>query len=134
MNVPPFKLQKALLDQIMTIMDQGWLGDEAMNLFVCLLNNFFYTGCPREKKIPKVFALYTHSIQVLVSEREWYVQDDAEALKFYKEDEREVANKSLRWYALEYKGTLQRLLDLFCNDGYDSLKYIIYPLNLGGHH
>ena len=60
LDVPPFKLQKASLHWIMTTKDKGWLGDEAMNLFVCLLNNFLYHSHVVRKKLPKVYALYTH--------------------------------------------------------------------------
>ena len=72
----------------MTTKDEGWLGDEAMNLFVSLLNNYLYTNWADGKKLPKVYAFYTHSTQVLLPEREWYEKDAEEALEFYKDDER----------------------------------------------
>ena len=53
LDVSPLKLQKASLHRIMTTKDKGWLCDDAMNLFVCLLNNFLYHSCEVGKKTTK---------------------------------------------------------------------------------
>ena len=53
---------------------------------------------------------------------------------FYKDNEREVENRCFKWCTMEHKGNLEKLLDLFCEDQFHSLKHIIYPLNLGDFH
>ena len=98
----------------MTTKDKGWLGNEAMNLFVCLLNNFLYHSRQVGKKLPKVYALSTHSTHVLLPEKEWYVEAE-EALEFYK-DHREVASWCHWWYTQQYMGFIAKLLDLFPDD------------------
>ena len=40
----------------------------------------------------------------------------------------------LWWYTLEYKGALEKLFDMFCENNFKSLECIVFPLNIGGSH
>jgi len=113
--------------------DDGWLDDEAVNLFVTLLNNYLSSVHAPAANLPSFFSLTSYFPKVIVPDEKRYDRDVSKAVHIKAKGEKECAAECQYWYEHESKGALLNLLAYY-KQCQGILKRIAVPQNIRKNH